>query len=114
MLALGRALVGAPRLLLVDEMSLGLAPVVVERLLPVIRRVADESGAGVLLVEQQVHQALALADRAVVLNHGDLVLEGSAAELRERGDLVTSSYLGAAHLPGAPPADRVRPRRSVG
>jgi branched-chain amino acid transport system ATP-binding protein len=94
MLAVGRALVGRPKLLLVDEMSLGLAPVVVERLLPVLRRVADELGAGVLFVEQHISLALELADRAYVLNHGELVLEGAAAELRGRRDLVEASYLG--------------------
>ena len=94
MLAVGRALVSRPRLLLVDEMSLGLAPVIVERLLPILRRVADELGAGVLFVEQHVGLALRVADRAYVLNHGRLVLEGSAQDLRERPDLLRSSYLG--------------------
>jgi branched-chain amino acid transport system ATP-binding protein len=96
MLAVGRALVGAPRLLLVDEMSLGLAPVIVERLLPVLRRVAEEIGAGVLFVEQHVQLALEVADRAYVLSHGRLVLEGAAADLRGRRDLLRSSYLGEA------------------
>ncbi len=96
MLAVGRALVGAPRALLVDEMSLGLAPVIVERLLPVLRRVADELGAAVLFVEQHVQLALEIADRAYVLSHGRLALEGPAAELRSRRDLLRSSYLGDA------------------
>jgi branched-chain amino acid transport system ATP-binding protein len=94
MLAVGRALVSRPKLLLVDEMSLGLAPVIVERLLPVLRRVADELGTGVLFVEQHISMALEIADRAYVLNHGELVLEGDAAQLRGRRDLVEASYLG--------------------
>src|SRR3954451_19911463 len=94
MLAVGRALVTKPRLLLVDEMSLGLAPVIVERLLPILRRVASDLGAGVLFVEQHVAKALQLADRAYVLSHGQLVLEGPAGELRKRPDLIKSSYLG--------------------
>jgi branched-chain amino acid transport system ATP-binding protein len=94
MLAVGRALVSGPRVLLVDEMSLGLAPVIVERLLPILRRVAEDLGAGVLFVEQHVSMALEVADRAYVLSHGRLVLEGSAAELRGRRDLLRSSYLG--------------------
>jgi len=93
MLALGRALLGRPRLLMVDEMSLGLAPIIVDRLLPVLRTIARDSGCGVLLVEQHVHKALRVADRAVVLNHGDVVLTGSAAELAAEGELVASSYL---------------------
>jgi branched-chain amino acid transport system ATP-binding protein len=94
MLAVGRAIVTKPSLLLVDEMSLGLAPVVVERLLPILRRIAAELGAAVLFVEQHVPLALNLADRAYVLNHGDLVLAGTASELRERRDLLEASYLG--------------------
>ena len=96
MLAIGRALVSRPRLLLVDEMSLGLAPVIVERLLPILRRVADEMGAGVLFVEQHVALALEIADRAYVLTHGRIALEGAAADLRDRRELLAASYLGEA------------------
>jgi branched-chain amino acid transport system ATP-binding protein len=96
MLAVGRALVTRPKLLLVDEMSIGLAPVIVERLLPILRRVADELGASVLFVEQHVALALEIADRAYVLTHGRIALEGPAAELRERRELLAASYLGEA------------------
>jgi branched-chain amino acid transport system ATP-binding protein len=101
MLAVGRALVSRPRLLLVDEMSLGLAPVIVERLLPILRRVASELETGILFVEQHIAMALEVADRAYVLNHGDLVLQGTAAELRGRRDLVEASYLGEAKIDSA-------------
>ena len=94
MLAIGRALVTGPRLLLVDEMSLGLAPVIVERLLPILRRAASELGASVLFVEQHVALALEISDRAYVLAHGRIRIEGPAAELRERRELLAASYLG--------------------
>jgi len=98
MLALARALVSRPKLLMVDEMSMGLAPIIVERLLPVLRSIADRTGAGVLLVEQHVHVALEVADRAYVLIHGRVVLEGAAAELARRADLLEASYLGQTTL----------------
>jgi branched-chain amino acid transport system ATP-binding protein len=94
MLAVGRALVRHPKLLLLDELSLGLAPVIVEGLLPVIRRYATESGCGVLMVEQHVQLALEIADHAYVLTHGTMTLDASAATLREQPDLIVSSYLG--------------------
>ena len=94
MLAMARALVSEPKVLLVDEMSLGLAPIIVERLLPIVRDIADETGAGVLIVEQHVHLALDVCDRAYVMSHGEIVLEGSAEELKERPDLLEASYLG--------------------
>ena len=94
MLAIGRALVSRPRILLVDEMSLGLAPVIVERLLPILRRAADELGCAVLFVEQHVALALEIADRAYVMTHGRIVLEGPASQLRQDRELLTASYLG--------------------
>lgn len=94
MLAMARALVSQPRLLLVDEMSLGLAPIIVEQLLPLVRDIADRTGAGVLIVEQHVDLALNVSDRGYVLNHGELVMEGSATDLLARTDLLEASYLG--------------------
>jgi branched-chain amino acid transport system ATP-binding protein len=94
MLSMARALTVPPKLLVVDELSLGLAPIIVERLLPVLREVADSTGAGVLFVEQHVDLALAIADRAYVMSHGDLVLTNDAAHLRENRHLLEASYVG--------------------
>ena len=98
MLAVARGLAAQPRLLVVDEMSLGLAPLIVQRLLALLRDVVESTGTAVLLVEQHVHLALTIADRAYVLSHGELVLAGPAAELRTRRDLLEVSYLGEAAL----------------
>jgi branched-chain amino acid transport system ATP-binding protein len=95
MLALGRALARKPKLLMLDEMSLGLAPVIVERLLPVVSAYGKESGCAVLLVEQHIEIALAVADHAYVLSHGDLVVHERAEVLRNDRQLILSSYLGA-------------------
>jgi branched-chain amino acid transport system ATP-binding protein len=101
MLAIGRALMGRPRLLLLDEPSLGLAPRVVGQIFDVLGRITREHGVTVLLVEQNARLALELADRAYVLEGGRTVLEGRAADLL--GDArVRRTYLGDA-VPAAPP-----------
>jgi branched-chain amino acid transport system ATP-binding protein len=94
MLALARALMAEPKLLLIDEMSLGLAPIIVQRLLPKVREIADDTGAGVLLVEQHLPMAMSVADEVCVLIHGEVALSGPADELRDRADLFEASYLG--------------------
>lgn len=81
MLAIARALVRKPRALLIDELSMGLAPVVVGRLLQILTDIARDTGAGIVLVEQHVRLALGIAHRAVVLVHGQKVLERPAADL---------------------------------
>ena len=99
MLAVGRALARKPRLLLLDELSLGLAPVIVEGLLPVVREHAESTGCAVLLVEQHVQLALEVADRGYVLSHGEIVLRDSAEVLRADRQLLTASYLGEQQVP---------------
>jgi branched-chain amino acid transport system ATP-binding protein len=95
MLAIATALLAAPKVLMVDEMSLGLAPVIVQQMLPAIRELARDEGIGVLLVEQHVELALAVSDRAVVLNHGVAVLEGDAKDLLAHRDRLELAYFGA-------------------
>jgi branched-chain amino acid transport system ATP-binding protein len=99
MLAVGRALARKPRLLLLDELSLGLAPVIVESLLPVVREYAQTSGCGVLLVEQHVQLALEVADRGYVLSHGEIVLHERVETLRADRQLLVASYLGEQQVP---------------
>jgi branched-chain amino acid transport system ATP-binding protein len=93
MLTLARALARDIDLLLIDEISLGLAPLATRRLLGAVRRAADERNLGVLLVEQQVTNALAVADRAYVLQRGRVVLSGTAANVAERLSDIEREYL---------------------
>lgn len=86
MVSLGMALMARPRLLLLDEPSLGLAPSVVEAIFERLRRLADDEGLGILLLEQNVKQALKIADRAYVMRSGRVILEETAAEMRLRAD----------------------------
>jgi branched-chain amino acid transport system ATP-binding protein len=96
MLTLARALARDPKLLLVDELSLGLAPVVVKRLLQTVRRAADEQSTGILLVEQHVRQALHIADRVYVMQRGRIVMSGTAHEVHGRIDEIEATYLSGA------------------
>ncbi len=95
MLALAQAFMPEPRLLMVDELSLGLAPVVVAELLDVVRRLRNE-GVAIVLVEQSAELALQVADRAVFLEKGETRFSGPAQEILERGDLVRSVFLSGA------------------
>lgn len=95
MLAMARALVRRPQLLVVDEMSMGLAPQVAARLGGVVRQLAAAEGLGVLLIEQHAELALSVADQVVVLEHGEPGFTGSVAELTgSHADLLRASYLG--------------------
>jgi branched-chain amino acid transport system ATP-binding protein len=92
MVAMGRALMSKPKLLLMDEPSMGLAPVLVERSFEIIRQV-NEAGVAMLVVEQNANVSLSIADRGYVLSTGRIVLEGKAADLLENEDL-RKAYLG--------------------
>jgi len=92
MLAIGRALMGRPRLLLLDEPSMGLAPIMVERIFAVLREVCAD-GVTLLLVEQNARLAMQLCERTVVLEHGAISLQGDSAELA-RDPRVMAAYLG--------------------
>jgi branched-chain amino acid transport system ATP-binding protein len=115
MLVLAQALVSQPRYILIDELSLGLAPVVINRLVPRIRRAA-ESGIGVLLIEQFAPVALGLANRAYIMEGGLLRFYGQATELRAKPELLRSAYLlrGSDALPGGPPAAPAGPATPAG
>ena len=92
MLVLAQALVSQPKVVLVDELSLGLAPVIVKRLVPTLAAVA-ESGVGVLLIEQFAHVALGLAQKAYVIEGGRIHYEGPAQRLKDEPDILRSAYL---------------------
>ncbi len=98
MVSIGRGMMGAPRLLLVDEPSLGLSPLLVAENFAVIRRI-NEQGVTVFLVEQNVHQTLAIAHRGYVLSQGRVVAQGTAAELLA-DEQVRAAYFGSAAAPG--------------
>ncbi len=93
MLSLARALGREPQVLLADELSLGLAPLIVDRLLAGVRAAADERGVGVLLVEQHVRKALAIADRVYVMDRGSIVMSGTVAEARANLARIEAAYL---------------------
>ncbi len=93
MLAIARALLLRPQLLLLDEPSFGLAPLIVQEIFGIMRRIRDESGVGILLVEQNANLALELADRAYLLETGNIVVSGPAAEIRQ-DEAIRRSYLG--------------------
>ena len=92
MLVLAQALVSRPKILVVDELSLGLAPIVVKSLVPTLEQVAA-SGVGVLLIEQFAHVALGLARKAYVLEGGHIRYDGTAEELKSNPDVLHSAYL---------------------
>jgi branched-chain amino acid transport system ATP-binding protein len=104
MLAVARGLARRPRLLLLDELSLGLAPVIIEVLLPVVQKYALDAGCGVLLVEQHIQLALEIADRGYVLSHGEIVLHDRAKALQADRELLISSYLGEQQVAIGDPA----------
>ncbi len=100
MLALGMAFIAKPKLLMIDELSLGLAPTIVEMLLGIVRRIQAQ-GTAIILVEQSINVALTVADRAYFMEKGEVRFEGSTAELLERDDIVRSVFLeGAANTDG--------------
>ena len=100
MVVLAQALVSRPKVMLVDELSLGLAPLIVQRLVPILASVA-ESGVAVLLIEQFAHVALGLATTAYVIEGGRIRYHGTAAELKSRPELLHSAYLRSeAEIPG--------------
>jgi branched-chain amino acid transport system ATP-binding protein len=83
-----------PEVLMVDELSMGLAPVIVQELLPALRRIARDTGMTMLVVEQHYDLALAIADDAIVLNHGRVVLQGPASEITADRRALENAYLG--------------------
>ncbi len=94
MLAIARALMSAPKLLLVDEPSVGLAPILVSHTITKVKELKEKYGLTVLMAEQNFHQAIRIADRGYIIVHGEIVFQGGVAEL-EQNELVKNYYLGA-------------------
>jgi branched-chain amino acid transport system ATP-binding protein len=95
MLAMARAMIQEPKVLLIDEMSMGLAPLIVKALFEMVRRIATDHDCAVLLVEQHVNLALEVADSASVLNRGSIVLRGGAQDLLADAERLEAAYFGA-------------------
>ena len=100
MVALAKAVLFGPAVLLIDEMSHGLAPLIAERLLGMVRQLARENGTAVLLVEQTVDMALAVSDRAYVMRRGRIVMSGPATEIANARDVLEAQYLGQSQPAG--------------
>jgi branched-chain amino acid transport system ATP-binding protein len=95
MLAIARALMSSPRLLLVDEPSVGLSPLLVSNTVTMIKQLKDRHGLTVLMAEQNFHQAIRIADRGYIIVHGEIVFEGKSVAELETNDLVKNYYLGS-------------------
>ena len=96
MLAIARALMSSPRLLLVDEPSVGLSPLLVSSTVTMIKQLKERHGLTVLMAEQNFHQAIRIADRGYIIVHGEIVFEGKTVAELEQNDLVKNYYLGTA------------------
>ncbi|MSP96855.1 MAG: ABC transporter ATP-binding protein [Betaproteobacteria bacterium] len=96
MLAIARALMSSPRLLLVDEPSVGLSPLLVSSTVTMIKQLKEQHGLTVLMAEQNFHQAIRIADRGYIIVHGEIVFEGKSVADLETNDLVKNYYLGTA------------------
>lgn len=96
MVVLAQALVSRPKVILIDELSLGLAPIIVKRLVPTLTHLA-ESGVGILLIEQFAQLALSVADKAYMMEGGHIRYDGTAAELKANPEMLTSAYLQRTH-----------------
>ena len=96
MLAIARALMSSPRLLVVDEPSVGLAPILVSHTITKIKELKERQGLTVLMAEQNFHQAIRIADRGYIIVHGEIVFEGRTVAELEQNELVKNYYLGSA------------------
>ena len=96
MLAIARALMSSPRLLVVDEPSVGLAPILVSHTITKIKELKERYGLTVLMAEQNFHQAVRIADRGYIIVHGEIVFEGKTVAELEQNELVKNYYLGSA------------------